>query len=769
MKTIILFFFVAMFIASATNAQVMINFSDKVNIEKGKFLKLYPSNAPFIIYTQPKTALQNIDKNKGGIELTGQARIDLSIPTKIKWILEGDLLFGKYTIKSEGSLASSINFDRFRLPQQSEMYIYGTSGKTVIGPITEKENNESQNWGTCFLDGDGIIIEIKIPAHDKDSLLLHTDIVNYSYSKSAFLGTTGMSGPCQIDVNCSPLGDTWGNEKNAVGLILNNQQKRIATGTLIMNTCNTNIPYFLTANHVYNPPSGGAQTAFSTCQFIFKFYKPYCSIYHGIDQDPIVTTAVMINGASVVSNWAGSDFCLLKLSKIPPKDSYFSYAGWSRELGPPTQGTLLHHPAGDAMKISQSSNPMYMGGGTIGAANNNFLRVIWSPQPDGHGNFSVATSDTGSSGGPIFNQNHRIVGQLQGGVMGCDSISLPSWFGRFSQSWEGGGSASNRLKDYLDPYHSGNLTTNTTSFDSLYQSDTFTIIGAPVVCTYQDYYIPNLPVGASVNWMLSNCAPGCPLTLQTNVPGPNQCRVTYSGGYSLYLDLKATILGTRCDSITTKKTIRGTYPASTTTTFSFIQEPCTAGGVNHAGLSGYTSFPQFIHGGCPVFVSLGSFTNVIYTGTSPLNWGTTVYNGLGSCLYFIADEYSGGIPYSFKFYNSDPNGCDAPTLLFFVISGNGRQSKNEFLFSIEPNPVNSLLTVTATDNNTRNEKSISAKTAFHLQYRVYGLNDGKLWMNEIGIKGSLRHTMNTSRLKPGVYYLEVCNGIESQRIKFLKL
>ena len=41
-----------------------------------------------------------------------------------------------------------------------------------------------------------------------------------------------------------------------------------------MNTCNTNIPYLLTACHCYNDPEAGSV---SQWRFIFHYWSPTCS------------------------------------------------------------------------------------------------------------------------------------------------------------------------------------------------------------------------------------------------------------------------------------------------------------------------------------------------------------------------------------------------------------------------------------------------------------------------------------------------------------
>lgn len=59
-------------------------------------------------------------------------------------------------------------------------------------------------------------------------------------------GNIGASEGCHVNANC-PAGNNWNNEKNSVAMIVANGTVQ-CTGSLIMNTCNTNTPYFLTAN-----------------------------------------------------------------------------------------------------------------------------------------------------------------------------------------------------------------------------------------------------------------------------------------------------------------------------------------------------------------------------------------------------------------------------------------------------------------------------------------------------------------------------------------
>jgi hypothetical protein len=66
------------------------------------------------------------------------------------------------------------------------------------------------------------------------------------------------------------------------------------------------------------------------------------------------------------------------------------------------------------------------------------------------------TTEGGSSGSPLFDQNKRIIGQLWGGGASCSNLSAPDYYGRVSSSWLPAGSTnSSQLKFWLDPNNAG--------------------------------------------------------------------------------------------------------------------------------------------------------------------------------------------------------------------------------------------------------------------------------------------------------------------------
>ena len=117
------------------------------------------------------------------------------------------------------------------------------------------------------------------------------------------------------------------------------------------------------------------------------------------------------------------------------------YVGWDRSDDESvTASTSIHHPSGDVMKICfDEDNPYHANQG--GAA-------VWYIDE-----WEDGVTEPGSSGSPLFDQNHRIIGQLYGGYAACSGSvnnGQADWYGRLGVSWDGN-SPETRLKDWLDP------------------------------------------------------------------------------------------------------------------------------------------------------------------------------------------------------------------------------------------------------------------------------------------------------------------------------
>lgn len=326
----------------------------------------------------------------------------------------------------------SFVFDQFRLPKGGQVFVWNDDRSMFLGSFTHKNNNANNALAIGIMHDSNIVIEYQVPASLQDKGDLHINQVTYGYREISVghfadanvdRGPFGSSGSCNINVNC-PDGDDWQIEKKSVALIVSGGSA-LCTGSLVNNTAMDGTPYFLTANHCL----GGSV---ANWVFYFNHESATCTGSTG-------PTNQSISGATLRANNAGSDFALLELNSTPPSTFNVQYSGWDRTdlEANVSAATCIHHPAGDVKKISHENDAPYH--------SNQGNAEVWYID-----NWESGVTEGGSSGSPLFNQDHRIIGQLFGGFSSCSSPNTADWYGRFGVSWDGA-SASTRLRDWLDP------------------------------------------------------------------------------------------------------------------------------------------------------------------------------------------------------------------------------------------------------------------------------------------------------------------------------
>ncbi len=341
-----------------------------------------------------------------------------------------------WTLSIVSTDAQSINllYDNFWLPEGAELFIYNKDKSMVIGAFTSQNNKAHRQFATAPVQGDEIILELNLspevtyPGEISISRVVHA----YRNIFEKMDKDYGSSGSCNNNVNC-PEGDPWQDEINSVAMIILGSGFRWCSGSMINNVRQDLTPYFLTADHCLNSPS--------TFIFMFNYQSPTCSNING-------PTTMTIQGSTLLASNGFSDFALLLLDETPPDSFNIFYSGWSNINTSATTSVGIHHPAGDIKKISFNDNPVSSTSyySTSSGDNSHWRVDDWE---DG-------TTEGGSSGSPLYDQNHRIIGQLHGGNASCGSIT-DDWYGKFSTSWDGS-AASNRLRDWLDPDNTGTTT-----------------------------------------------------------------------------------------------------------------------------------------------------------------------------------------------------------------------------------------------------------------------------------------------------------------------
>lgn len=396
-------------------------------------------------------------------------RIGTSLPLSVnektsgQWIQLPNGKLWMLNIISRGAKAISITFDDFFLAQGSKMFFYNANKKQVLGAFTAKHNRENGYFATEPIEGESVYIEYFEPNSVTQQSRFHIESIGYFYKELSDLRQfkdhndplrVGESQPCHVDINCTPVGDDWQDEKKGVVHISFKAGGNwyLCTGSLINNVAQDGTPYFLTAYHC------GADEAtpqeYNSWVFKFKYEAPpEQASGNGTTMTSSPAGTKTIIGCTKLSEGSisgGSDFQLLLLSSMPTPNFFPVYNGWDRSEPIATTGVGIHHPAGDIKKISTCNEILPSGNdfvsGNMMAANSTWS-VHWVANANGYG-----VTEGGSSGSPLFNPDGMIVGTLTGGSSSCVQTNARDIYGRFSYHWDkNGNSNADKLQPWLDP------------------------------------------------------------------------------------------------------------------------------------------------------------------------------------------------------------------------------------------------------------------------------------------------------------------------------
>jgi len=367
--------------------------------------------------------------------------VNLTLENSGTWeaLPDGGML---WRLRIECPEAYSINlvFDGFHMPEGASFFLYNQDHSTVLGAFTSRNNKSHGKFATGPTKSGMCTLEYYEPPDVSEIGQISIQRIVHGYKDVFFnKGDKGFgdSGSCNNNVMC-PEGDPWTDEIRSAGMLLTAGGFRFCSGALVNNVQQDQTPYFLTANHCYS-------SDVNTWVVMFNYQSPTCT-----NQDGPTTDTV--SGATLRARNSTSDFCLIELSATPPSSYNVHYAGWSNLNVASQSSTAIHHPSGDIKKISFDEHPVTSTQYLSNTVNDSYSHWRIGQWEDG-------TTEGGSSGSPLFDQNHRIVGQLHGGYASCTSITS-DWYGKFSTSWATGASQSSRLKEWLDPDDTGVETLN---------------------------------------------------------------------------------------------------------------------------------------------------------------------------------------------------------------------------------------------------------------------------------------------------------------------
>jgi hypothetical protein len=681
----------------------------------------------------------NLDLNNSGtwVELLNGDRI---------WIL-------KLTCQNE--LTVNLTFSNTAIPEGNELYVYNESKDFILGKFTSNHLYNGK-LGTELIPGNTAIIEYYVKkGHDLGNV--QVSIVTHGYRSASEFQTKafGGSGACNMNVNCAD-GLPWQQQRNSAVMLVSGSNG-FCSGALINNTLNDGKPYVLTANHCYSDPTNWI--------FRFNWQATDCN-------NPSASpTFQSLSGAVLRSRRTPSDFCLVEITgglvgnTVPLNyNPYFS--GWNNADAAPTSSVSIHHPSGDIKKISFDDNPAVSSQGMGSTEANSTWTVQWDRN---------TTTEGGSSGSPLFDQNHRIIGQLWGGGASCTNLNSPDYYGRVHSSWEPAGSNNtNQLKFWLDPNNSG------AEFIDGYDPTNATPVAV-------DPSVTN-PQGVSGTFCGAEVTPQ--VTIQNN---GSEILTTLDINYGFDGNQNLTYNWT--GNLAQWQSISITLPIATLTsgnhTFSASVSNPNAGLVDeNANNNAVSSTFTIVIGGESVQLNLsldcyGSETswelqdanaNAVYFGSGypddqpgPLSLSPWCLN-TGCYTYVIMDSYGDGLLGGF-FCNQDGSvsiihqgdtlaalpesqaDFGDQTSLQFCIGTSGIEWNTENLVSLWPNPIAEDLLNVQTGSN--DESYVSILT----------LNGQKLITKT---SSSSLIQFDTNVLSQGTYLVEIVSGKERKVLKFVK-
>jgi lysyl endopeptidase len=341
-------------------------------------------------------------------------------------------------VTAPNAVSLNFGFSKFHLPKGAKLSIQSADMSKFIRPFTSADNNAAQELWSPIIMSDDVIIELTVPANKLAQVRLELSHVGQGFR--TFSQKTNKSGSCNIDVACSES-EGWEKEVNAVAVI-STGGSRFCTGFMVNNTSNDKTPYFMTAAH--------CRITASSAPSLVTYWNYQTSTCGGSPDGKLTDFQT---GSTHLASYSASDMTIVKLNSAPNPEWNVHYAGWDRSGENATSAVAIHHPNVDEKSISFENEPTeitsYLGRAVPG--NGTHVRVV---------DWDKGTTEPGSSGSPLFDQNHRVIGQLHGGGAACGNDES-DWYGRIYTSWEGGGSETTSLKSHLDAANTGDLFVDT--------------------------------------------------------------------------------------------------------------------------------------------------------------------------------------------------------------------------------------------------------------------------------------------------------------------
>ena len=651
-------------------------------------------------------------------------------------LVENGRIWSK-TIRSKNAYSINVVFDKLYLPKGATLEIINEDKSVIYGPVTHENNTKDGFFMTDIIPGKQITINLFEPLESVDNTELRIKRIVQGYRSldlNSIIGSKGVSSPDNIDVACHP---EYEKESKAVGLILLSSGFELCSGALIMTTDMSFKAYFLTAFHCIDSYHDELLTDAeiqNAQQWMFKFNykKEACN-------GTTLSQSYTYNGATFKAAWPDTDFGLMEINGTLRENHELSWLGWNHSGNNPSSASLIHHPKGDVMKISIDDDPQTST--TWGGDN---IYDHWRSV------FDEGVCQPGSSGAPLIDSSHRVIGQLHGGDDLNQSINAKS--GKFHLSWTGGGTNNTRLSNWLD-----SIGTNQLTMDGYTPVSVMTIYGPTIPQAASVYYVSPLFISnCTITWSWKNTQTMVPIT--QNSPSVNQCTINNSSKEYIVDTLVAVVskngntIATIEKAIDTGAGFYGTYEQEGADYVSTYVPECP---------------PTSFHSG-------DRFT--LYKGPTITLWSPKF---VGATFSFAGNESPSnwthnGNTISFKFRYLPPaplqsqgeTGMTRPLNVGMIVTGRYSNSYETFRFTIMPmlpmlvNPPSFLISSSG-NIYTFTPSALNDETSMISSNGSWNLIITNTLTGRVMYTGSIRgasHTIDTSSWEEGVYAVQARVG-----------
>jgi lysyl endopeptidase len=386
---------------------------------------------------------------------------DLTPATAGTWERTDEHWVWRLRLRSPDARSVSVAFDRFRLPPDARLYVRDPDGTQIHGPYRAADATNGAHR-TPLLRSEDVVVELQVPRGEREDVDLRIGHIIHGYRSilpSGRDGAPAKDGACNVDVTCRQALN-WFPVYRSVGLYTFEigGTASVCTGSLVNNTAEDRRPLFLTAEHCISSPEEA-----ETMVFYWNYQNPTCrsrGTPANAEAPDDSLQAQTSSGAVLRARFGNvhrtggiarrSDLALVEIDDVLPDAYNLYFAGWDRSGTAPDEAVSVHHPSGDAKRISFDRDPVvrtpYLQpesepGGT------HWLVDAWE----------VGTTEPGSSGAPLYNENQRIIGVLSGGFAACTSPlsdednDEPDWYGSLAHGFNRGDYETRTVADVLDP------------------------------------------------------------------------------------------------------------------------------------------------------------------------------------------------------------------------------------------------------------------------------------------------------------------------------